>query len=208
MRTTSHPHKRENGADLSSAEEITALLASWSSGDASALEALTPLVYAELRRIAEGYLRLERAGHTLQPTALVHEAWMRLARPNQSNVATRTHFYALAARIMRRVLVDWARAAGADKRGSGHKPVPLSEHDLAREDETEAFLALEEALCLLGNINPRQARIVELKYFGGLTGAEIAGELDTSPATVSRELRTAEAWLAQAMTSSRRNGAD
>jgi RNA polymerase sigma factor (TIGR02999 family) len=184
---------------MADAGDITALLARWSGGDAAALDALTPLVYAELRKIAEAYLRGERTGHTLQPTALVHEAWMRLARPGETAFATRSHFYALAARIMRRVLVDWARAQHADKRGAGARPLTLDASTVFHADRTEDFLALDESLTSLGQVSPRMARIIELRYFGGFSVTEVAELLGTSAATVSRDQHAAEAWLSHAM---------
>jgi RNA polymerase sigma factor (TIGR02999 family) len=175
---------------------VTQLLAEWASGNRAALDALTPIVYRELRQIAGAYLSRERSGHTLQPTALVHEAWMRLANTDHPSFAHRKQFYALAAQIMRRILVDHARAANADKRGGGAIRTTLGAADAAAEGATIVdLLALDEALEQLRAVSERQARVVELRYFGGLTVEEIADLVGVSPATISREQKAAEAWL-------------
>ena len=182
--------------------EITRLLVQWTEGDRAALDLLTPVVYGEMRKIAEGYLRHERLGHTLQPTALVNEAWMRLAKPAHLSFDNRKQFFGLAAQIMRQVLVDYARGARADKRGGGDHAVSLGELQVGACSDLDAFLALDEAIGRLAAFSPRQARIIELRYFAGLNGDEMAELLDVSPATVSREQRSAEAWLSRAMDSS------
>ncbi len=181
--------------------QITQLLARWAEGDRSALDLLTPVVYGELRKIAEGYLRGEREGHTLQPTALVNEAWLRLAKPTQLSFGNRQQFFGLAAQVMRRVLVDYARATRACKRGGGETSLPLNGLEVGASDDLDQFLALDQAIERLATFSPRQARIVELRYFAGLNGDEMAELLAVSPATISREQKSAEAWLSRAITS-------
>jgi RNA polymerase sigma-70 factor (ECF subfamily) len=178
---------------------VTQLLAQWAGGDHTALDALIPVVYAELRRIADGYLRRERSDHTLQPTALVHEAWLRLVRQDGGQFHHRKQFYGLAAQVMRRILVDHARTTNADKRGGGAPKAPLDESAAACTAPIVDLLALNEALDQLASVSPRQARVVELRYFGGLNVDETAEALGVSAPTISRDQKAAEAWLAQAM---------
>lgn len=187
---------------MANAGDITRLLGEWTKGNGGALDVLMPLVYAELRRIADGYLRRERPGHTLQPTALVHEAWLRFSGQDDLLFEHRTQFYALAAQIMRRILVDHARTVNADKRGGGAQHISLDESTLLAADRVEAFLALDEALQQLSRLNPRQARVIEMRYFAGLNVAEMAAALGVSAATISRDQRTAEAWLNHVMMAS------
>ena len=182
--------------------EVTQLLVRWAGGDRAALDALMPIVYGELRQIADAYLRRERADHTLQPTALVHEAWMRLVRQDQKRFDHRKQFYGLAAQVMRRILVDHARAAKADKRGGGARITTLTDGVADATSQVVELLALDEALTSLGRVSPRQAQVIELRYFGGLNVDEIADLLNVSPATVSRDQRTAEAWLSLTMSRS------
>lgn len=175
-------------------KEVTGLLRAWSEGDPGALDRLMPLVYDELRKIAESYLRRERHDHTLQPTALLHEAYLRLV--DQSVQAeNRHHFYGIAAQVMRRILVDHARADHAAKRGGGGARISLDE--IAEQAETRQvdLVALDDALKSLAAFDPQQARIVELRYFGGLTIEEVAALLNLSPATIKREWHMARAWL-------------
>jgi RNA polymerase sigma-70 factor, ECF subfamily len=179
--------------------EITGLLAKWANGDNGAVDELVPLVYLELRRIADGYLRRERSGHTLQPTALVHEAWLRIANHDDFAFEHRKQFFALAAQAMRRILVDHARTAHAQKRGGGAKRTELKDAIALAIDHTEDLLALDEALGQLSKVSPRQAHVIEMRYFAGLNVQEMADMLGVSPATISREQKTAEAWLSQAM---------
>ncbi len=183
--------------------DVTRLLQRWSAGDRAALDDLVPIVYAELRRIAEGYFSRERASHTLQPTALIHEAWMRMARQQKPVFDHRRQFYALAAQMMRRILVDHARATGAEKRGGDRARTTL---DTALGVAVGGgapplvdLLALDQALTKLAVVSPRQARVIELRYFAGLGVEDLAEILEVSPATISRDQRVAEAWLGQAM---------
>jgi RNA polymerase sigma factor (TIGR02999 family) len=171
----------------------------WAGGDRSALDALMPIVYGELRQIADAYLRRERSDHTLQPTALVHEAWLRLVRQDQKHFEHRKQFYGLAAQVMRRILVDHARAAKADKRGGGARLTTLTDGVAEAGSPVVDLLALDEALTSLGRVSPRQAQVIELRYFGGLNVDEIADVLNVSAATVSRDQRSAEAWLSHTM---------
>jgi RNA polymerase sigma factor (TIGR02999 family) len=181
--------------------QITQLLVRWAEGDRAALDALTPVVYSELRKIAEGYLRRERDGHTLQPTALVNEAWMRLAKPAQLSFANRKQFFGLAAQVMRQVLVDYARGASAEKRGGGEASLPLTGLEIGASTDLDQFLALDQAIDRLAAFSPRQARIIELRYFAGLKLEEMADLLGVSPATISREQTSAEAWLCRTLES-------
>ena len=176
--------------------DITRLLARWADGDAEAFEALMPVVYAELRKLANHYLRQERPDHTLQPTALVHEAYLRLAGIRDMELRNRAHFYGAAARIMRRVLVDHSRQRHALKRG-GPAPavVPFDEAIETPIDGTADLVALDEALGALEAIAPERARVVELRYFGGLSVDETADYLGVAPATVKRHWAFARAWL-------------
>ena len=174
-------------------QTITRLLLEWREGDAQALEALVPLVYDELRRLARLQMRDQAAGHTLQPTALVHEAYARLV-DLKLDWQDRTHFLSMAARTMRRVLVDHARTQRAAKRGAGALQVTL--HDFhARDEPSFDLLAIDEALEALGRREERAALVVELYYFGGLTCREIAESLEISQATAERDLRFARSWL-------------
>jgi RNA polymerase sigma factor (TIGR02999 family) len=180
--------------------DITSLLERWAEGDAEAFKALMPMVYEELRGLAGHYLRRERANHTLQPTALVHEAFLRLAGVRDLRLHNRTHFYGAAAQVMRRVLVDHARHHRALKRG-GPEPdvVPFDEGLDLPVDVRLDFVALDEALDELARIAPDQARVVELRYFGGLSVEETAEYLDVAPATVKRRWAFARAWLYRRM---------
>ena len=174
---------------------ITQLLERWSGGDSSALDELTPLVYAELRQVAAAYLRRERPGHTLQATALVNEAYVRLVGQRRGRWQGRKHFYGIAARLMRQVLVEHARRHGAEKRGGGRSAVTLSHaEEVAGAPEVDV-LAVHEALERLAAFDPQQARIVELRFFGGLSIEEAAEALGVGHATVEREWGLARAWL-------------
>jgi RNA polymerase sigma factor (TIGR02999 family) len=174
---------------------VTALLADWSRGNARALDQLLPLVYAELRRIAGRQLRRERIGHTLQPTALVHEVYLRLVDQRQADWQNRAHFFGVAAQIMRRILVDHVRRRDADKRGGGVRCVSIDDaHEVAATGHLP-IVALDQALSRLEEMDADLAKIVELRAFGGLTIDEAAHVLDVSPSTAKRDWRTAKAWL-------------
>lgn len=179
---------------MSDPGEVTRLLVRWRDGDEAALEQLMPLVYDELRRLAERYMRSERPDHTLQATALVHEAYVRLAGVDVA-WEDRIHFLSLAARMMRRVLVDHAKSGRRKKRGGGAAKVTLDDIELASPAPTSDLLALDDALTRLAAIDERKARAVELHFFGGLTYDETAAALGVSAATVDRDLRMAKAWL-------------
>lgn len=178
-----------------SPEHITALLSAWTQGEESALAELTPVVHGELRRLARSYLRRERDGHTLQTDALVNEAYVRLIDLRRIAWRDRTHFFALAARLMRRILVDYARSRHYQKRGGGLQRVPL---DLAGDvslERSDDLVALDDALAALARVDPRKAQVVELRHFGGLSVAEVAEVLAVSEQTVMRDWRLAKMWL-------------
>jgi RNA polymerase sigma factor (TIGR02999 family) len=179
--------------------DVTQLLTNWSNGDKQALEQLIPLVYGELRRLAERYLRRERPGHTLQSTALVHEAWMKLAGQRNVQWQNRAHFFGVAAQLIRRILVDHARNRHAAKRG-GHACI-LSLDDMVETPGRRGLdlVALDDALEGLAKVDARQARMVELRFFAGLSIEETAEVLHVSPATVKREWVSAKAWLYREM---------
>lgn len=174
--------------------DVTMLLVDWRNGDRRALDRLLPVVYQELQRIAAGYLRGERRDHTLQPTALIHEAYLRLVGQDTPSWQSRSHFYGVAAQVMRQVLVDSARSHKAAKRSGGEK-LSLDELTLPAPERPHAVTALDEALTDLARIDQRKAKVLELRYFGGLENAEIAEALDISVPTVVRDSRFAEAWL-------------
>lgn len=187
--------------------EITSLLQAWHDGGGEAPRELLPLVYDELRALARAHLRHERAHHTLQATALVHEAYLRLVDGRQPAWKNRAHFYGIAARVMRRVLVDYARERHAAKRGGGERPLVLDEaRHLAGETAVE-LLALDAALEEFARIYPRQARVVELKFFGGLEARESAELMEVSERTVLRDWSFAKLWLSRALKAGGRNGA-
>ena len=179
--------------------DVTRLLLQWSSGNESALNELTPLVYQELRKRARNYLRHERPDHTLQPTALIHEAYMRMVGENLPEWQNRSHFFAIASRAMRQILVDHARRRGAGKRGSGAIDVSLTEAVIPAQTKDGDLLALDEALSKLAAFDARKCQVVEMRYFGGCTVEETAEALGVSTITVIRETRVAEAWLRRAM---------
>ena len=180
---------------------ITQLLIAWSDGRREALEDLVPLVYDDLRRLAAGYMQGESPGHSLQPTALVHEAYVRLIDQRQVKWRNRAHFFGVAASMMRRILVDHARARRAEKRGGDMEKVTLAGDEIAAEGPNEVdVLALHEALERLAAFDPQQERVVELRYFGGLTIEEAAEVMGISPATVVRDWTFAKAWLRAELT--------
>jgi RNA polymerase sigma factor (TIGR02999 family) len=179
----------------SATPDVTQLLVAWNEGNQDALERLLPAVYDELRKLARSYLRRERPDHTLQATALVHEAYLRLIDQNQVTWQNRAHFFGIAAQMMRRILVNHAEARRADKRGGGAQKLSLDEAiDLAEERAVD-LIALDDAMKALAEFDPQQARIVELRYFGGLSIEETAEVVGVSPATVKREWSTAKMWL-------------
>jgi|SRR4051794_23969272 RNA polymerase sigma factor (TIGR02999 family) len=190
------PPSSSHGAQNSA--EVTQLLSAWRQGDESALESLTPLVYDELRRLARRSMRRERPEHTLQSTALVHEAYIRLVGQDVQ-WSGRAHFFAIAAQMMRRILVDHARAQTADKRGAGLPHVSLDVEVAAAEQQDVDMLALDEALERLAKVDPLRSRIVELRFFSGLTKEETAEVLSISPATVQRQWAGAKVWLQHEM---------
>ena len=181
--------------------DITVLLGKLQQGDPQAAERLIPLVYQELRRIAGAHMRDERAGHTLQPTALIHEAWMRLANQKRVDWRDRSHFFGVASRMMRRVLVDYARARLAGKRGGGEAALNLDWVEVqADPGKLEEILAFDEALERLRALDPRQVEIVEMHYFAGMTVEETAQALGMAPRSVDREWAMARTWLRRELT--------
>jgi RNA polymerase sigma factor (TIGR02999 family) len=184
----------ENGD--ANASGITQLLIAWGDGEPAALDQLVPLVYEDLRRLAAGYMLRETPGHSLQPTALVHEAYVRLIDQRRVQWRNRAHFFGVAASMMRRILVDHARARRAEKRGGDADRVTMTADDVAAPERNAVdILALHESLERLATFDPQQERIVELRYFGGLTIDEAAEVIGVSPATVVREWTIAKAWL-------------
>jgi RNA polymerase sigma factor (TIGR02999 family) len=183
-------------------EEISALLTAWNEGDPDAWNRLVPIVYEELRMRARSYLRKERKGHTLRTTALVHEAYIRLASQRKANAQNLSHFYAIASEMMRRVLVDHAKMHNREKRGGGEIEVVRfhSEFTIAIENSEVDLLRLDEALVRLAELDPQQARVVEIRYFGGCTIEETAETLGISVPTVNRDWAMAKAWLRRELT--------
>jgi RNA polymerase sigma-70 factor (ECF subfamily) len=175
--------------------EVTQLLIDWSNGDRAALDKLLPVVEEELRRLAHRYMSRERAGHTLQTTALVNEAFVRLVNRRNVQWQNRAHFFGIAAQLMRTILVDHARSHASAKRGGGAHKLELDEAMVVSQQKASEVLALDEALKQLALIDAQQSRIVELRFFGGLTVEETAEVLHLSPATIKREWSTAKAWL-------------
>jgi RNA polymerase sigma-70 factor, ECF subfamily len=173
---------------------LTQMLVAWSDGDARALDGLVPVVEGELRRLARSYLRRERTGHTLQTTALINEAYLRLIDQRAVRWQNRAHFFGIAAQMMRRILVSMARVRNADKRGNG-VTVPLEDELTLRVERAAALIALDDALTDLTRLDPRRGRVVELRYFGGLSVDETAAVLQVSPETVMRDWKRAKAWL-------------
>jgi len=183
-----------------SPQEVTQLLAAWGKGDRSALDQLLPLVHLELRRIAQRQMSQERPGHTLQATALVNEAYLKLAGQQGFDWQNRAHFFAVCAQVMRHILIDHARAHARDKRGGGAVKVSLNDALVVAEDQAGHFIALDEALRVLERLDPQKGKIVELRYFGGLSVDEAAEVMNISPRTVRREWQRAKAWLYRMMT--------
>lgn len=180
-------------------DNLTGLLIEWRQGDKAALDKLTPLVYDELRRIAHRYVQRERNGHTLQTTALVNEAFVRLAGSENVAWQNRAHFFAVTAQVMRHILIDHARRRRYAKRGGEAQQVSLADADAMTPQRASDLVALDEALEELSRLDPRKARVVELRYFGGLSLEETAQALEVSPMTVRRDWRVAKAWLYRRM---------
>ena len=177
--------------------EITQLLAEWSNGNQTAIDKLYPLVYDELHKMARRYMNRERQGHTLQTTALINEAYVRLVDQKHVHWQNRAHFFAISAQIMRRILIDHARRHDYAKRGGGAQKISLDEVAIVAVERASGLLLLDEALIRLGEIDPRRSQVVELRYFGGLNNEEIAGVLKISENTVTRDWNMARAWLYQ-----------
>lgn len=185
------PHDSES----ISTHEVTRLLQTWRAGDDRALEQLMPIVYGELHRLARRYMAVEQSGHTLQTTALVHEVYLRLVDAKSVDWQNRAHFYAICARLMRRILVDFARSRNFEKRGGKFPHVELEEAATVAVDERSELLAVDEALTQLAAIDRRKSEVVEMRFFGGLTVEETAAALRVSPETVMRDWKLAKAWL-------------
>lgn len=185
--------------------QITELLAEWSDGKQAALDELYPLVYDELHRLARRYMSRERKGHTLQTTALINEAYVRLVDQRNVHWSNRSHFFAISAQIMRRILIDHARRHAYAKRGGGLHQVSLEEAATVTPEQSSELIRLDEALKSLADMDPRRSRVVELRYFGGLSNEEIAGVLHVSTNTVTRDWNMARAWLYQQLTGSASN---
>jgi RNA polymerase sigma-70 factor (ECF subfamily) len=179
----------------SSSQEVTQLLIDWSRGDQAALEGLMTLVYEELRRLAKRLMRRERPGHTLQTTALINKAYQRLIEQQRVRWKSRAHFFAIAAQLMRRILVEYARTRSRAKRGGGALRVSLNDATLSSQEQSLDLIVLDDALQRLAPLDPRKSRVVELRFFGGLSIEEVAGELNVTPMTVVRDWKTAKAWL-------------
>ena len=179
--------------------EVSQLLLDWSNGDKTALDRLTPLVYEELHRLAHRHMRLERPNHTLQTSALVNEAYVRLVDQRNLHWKNRTHFFSIASRLMRRILVDLARAQHRAKRGGGALQVSLDQASTVSRDRAAELVALDEALTNLAAIDPRKSQVVELRFFGGLSVEETAEALGVSPISIKRDWTTAKAWLYRAI---------
>ena len=175
--------------------QVTGLLLAWSKGDDAALEQLLPLVHAELRRIARRHMAHERVGHSLQATALVNEAYLRLVDVRQMKWQDRAHFFAMSARLMRRILVDFARSRGYQKRGGGEQKVSFDEALIVTKERGGDLVALDDALTALAAVDERKSRVIEMRFFGGLSVEETAEALHVSPDTVMRDWKLAKAWL-------------
>lgn len=180
--------------------QFTTLLEKWSRGEKSALKTLTPVVYTELRKLAAANLAREREDHTLSPTALLHEAYLKLVDHKQDHWHGRVHFYAVASHLMREILIEHARKHRAAKRGGGQRKISLEDATAFAPERSETLVALDEALRELAKYDERKTQLIELKYFGGLSGQEIAEVLNVSVSTVTRESRLAEAWLKRYLT--------
>jgi len=186
--------------------QVTQLLQAWSEGEPGALDRLTPLVYQELHRLARRHMAHERPGHTLDTTALVNEAYLELVDSVHANWQNRAHFFAVCAHVMRRILVDWARARQVSKRGGGAKLIGLDEALVVANTPDPGLVALDDALCALAELDARKARVVELRFFGGLTIEETAAVLKISEETVQRDWKFAKSWLRRELTTEKSYG--
>jgi len=191
----------------SSGHQITQLLKAWGEGESSALEKLMPLVYQELQRMARRYMAQERPGHTLQTTALVHEAYVRLVYTGRTGLENRAQFFAVCAQVMRRILVDWARSRQAQKRGGSAAPLELDEALVVSEEPGRDLVALDDALKALSAQDARKAQVVQLRFFGGLSVEETAEVLKVSPETVLRDWKLAKSWLRRELRKEQQSGA-
>jgi RNA polymerase sigma factor (TIGR02999 family) len=192
---------------LPSTHEITRLLKSWTAGEEEALEKLTPLVYQELHRLAHHYMAGQRPGHILQSTALVNEVYVRLVDCEQMNWQDRAHFLAMSARLMRRILIDFARSHGYQKRGGGVVPISLDEAPTVGNEPDSNLVVLDDALRALADVDVRKSKVVELKFFGGLSTKETAEVLKVSPETVMRDWRLAKTWILREVSEGYQRGA-
>ena len=183
--------------------EITRLLADWSRGDERALEQLMPLVYDELRRMAHGYMRRQPSNHTFQTTELIHEAYLKLAKGGGQDFQNRAHFFGVAAKAMRHILVDYARSKQSEKRGGGRERIELSDDTAVSFDRADQLVALDEALKTLESLDERKCRVVELRFFGGLSIEEVGDALGVSTSTVKREWTVAKTWIRRQVLSER-----
>jgi len=199
------PDAQDGSSGRAANDQVGELLRAWTDGDASALERLTPIVYEELHRLARSYMRGERPGHSLQTTALVNEAYMRLVGYERMRWQNRAHFFAVSAQVMRRILVDHARRHNL-KRGGGVPHVSLEEAVLVGGNRAADLVALDHAMHTLAQLDPRKAQVVEMRFFGGLNVDETADVLKVSPATVMRDWSTAKAWLYRELAGGTRDG--
>jgi RNA polymerase sigma-70 factor (ECF subfamily) len=184
---------------MSSDHSVSQLLEQWNSGDREALDKLMPLIYAELRKMAKRYMSNRNSGQTLQTTALIHEAYLRLVKQKEKHFENRAHFFGVAAQAMRHILVDYARARHTAKRGGGARPISLEEAALVTQERAGELVAFDDALKELETLSKRQSRVVELRYFGGLSVDETATVLEVSPDTVMRDWNMAKTWLHRAL---------
>jgi RNA polymerase sigma-70 factor, ECF subfamily len=184
---------------MSSTHSVTQLLEQWNHGDREALEKLMPLIYGELKKMARRYMRQQNPDHTLQTTALIHEAYLRMVKQKEKHFENRAHFLGIAAQAMRHILVDYARERHTAKRGGGARPISLEEAALVTQERAAEVIALDDALKELEELSKRQSRVVELRYFGGLSVKETAAVLEVSPDTVMRDWTMAKTWLHRAL---------
>jgi RNA polymerase sigma-70 factor, ECF subfamily len=184
---------------MSSSHSVSNLLEQWNCGDREALETLMPLIYEELRKMARRYMRHQNPGHTLQTTALIHEAYLRMVGQKERQFQNRSHFFGIAAQAMRHILIDYARSRHTAKRGGAARPISLEEAALVTQERAAELVAFDEALNELERLSKRQSKVVELRYFGGLSVAETAVVLEVSPDTVRRDWTMAKTWLHRAL---------